>query len=478
MATITYNGLSLGVSNLITFTDIPNILKIADDGGGRKTVITLTFNGNLATVSHTEPWYITILDETITSVDDYANAINKSFYVSSNSTNTAASVAKALRNCPAIAASFTVEHNGQQVILTAKSVGNYNATIDTNIGAQYLTKSLTQGTANSPLYGAQVDVDVFKNGSYVTTLEKNYYGSECAFDLSPLLTTFANEAITVPYTAKISYIKNGQYVVLGNMPTNHIAQGYMVNQGNKFLILGSSNIVAMNCSRGTNRDVANNTILYLYGNTVPISFYGNSTGYVDIDVEYLNSAYSVFGGADAPYTITDASNKLHDFTIQLNDTYLKDAFYVDIIFRATNTTIRFNVIKPLKATEYYQRILWRNSYGGISFFDFTGQRSEARDVNVSTYYKNIFDYYTDPKNELEKIYDNDIKYTVTLKSHLFENDGKYVFNDLIQSPEVWTEINGESYGIIIDSCNVDETDRNNIYEATLKYHYSQEPSLI
>ena len=76
------------------------------------------------------------------------------------------------------------------------------------------------------------------------------------------------------------------------------------------------------------------------------------------------------------------------------------------------------------------------------------------------------------------IYDNKIKYSVTLKSHLFENDGKYVFNDLMQSPEVWTEINGQQYAIIIDTVSVEETDRNNIYEATVKYHYSQEPSLI
>ena len=99
-------------------------------------------------------------------------------------------------------------------------------------------------------------------------------------------------------------------------------------------------------------------------------------------------------------------------------------------------------------------------------------------MDVETYQKSIFDYYTDPRNELEKVYDNKVKYTVTLKSHLFENDGKYIFNDLLQSPEVWTERNGEQYAIIIDSVNVDETDRNNIFEATVKFRYSQEPSLI
>ena len=86
--------------------------------------------------------------------------------------------------------------------------------------------------------------------------------------------------------------------------------------------------------------------------------------------------------------------------------------------------------------------------------------------------------YVDTKNELDKIYDNDVHYTVTLKSHLFENDGKYVFNDIIQSPEVWTVVNGESYGIILENVTVDEVNQNNIYEATVRYGYSMNPSII
>ena len=118
-------------------------------------------------------------------------------------------------------------------------------------------------------------------------------------------------------------------------------------------------------------------------------------------------------------------------------------------------------------------------YGGISFFDFTGTKTETRDLDVMTYEKNIFDYYTSDMNDLEKVYDNTVKYTVTLKSHLFEKDGKYIFNDMLQSPVAWVIRNSEKYAIIIDSINVEETSNNNdIYEATLKYHYSQEPSLI
>lgn len=479
MATITYNNRSVGnASNLITFTDIPNILKVTDTYSGNKQIISLIFNGNLKSVTVPDGgWTITIQGETISSVDAFADAINKNFFVSSSNNSTAASVARALRNCPTIIANYTVAHEDNEVELVAREIGNFSTTIISNISSTYLTKSITQGSSISSLYGCKIDVDVVHGTEYVTTLEKNFYKGEVAFDMSPVLTTFAERGKTEPYWFLISSIdQNGQYSELSRLNTNYITQGYMVNQGNKFIALGSSAVVAQNFSRGTEKVTDNNTILYIYGNSIPFSFYSTSNS-LSIDITYLNSAFEQVGSADFNYT-KSTSDLLANAEIPLSATLLRDSFYVDIEIEQTSETIRYNVIKPIKAAEYYQRILWRNSYGGVSFFDFTGQKTETRDLEVETYQKSIFDYYTDSRNELEKVYNNEVKYTVTLKSHLFENDGKYVFNDLLQSPEVWTVMNGEEYAIIIDSINVDETDRNNIYEATVKFHYSQEPSLI
>ncbi len=479
MATITYNNRSTAsASNLITFTDVPNILKVSDTYSGNKQVISLIFNGNLSSVTPPNGyWTITIQGESITSVGSFSNAVNKNFFVSPSNNSTAASVARALRNCSSIIANYTVEHSGNEVELVAREIGNFQTSVDSDISTTYLTRTIAQGSSSSSLYGCKVDVDVMHGNEYLTTLEKNYYKGECAFDMSPVLTTFAERGKTEPYSFIISTInQSGEYSELGRTSTNYITQGYMVNQGRKYIPLGSSTVVAQNYSRGTEKEQSNNTLLYVYGSSIPFSYYSTNNT-LAIDIHYLNSAYESVGGADYNYTKT-SSDLLANTDIPLSNTLLRDSFYVDIEIEQTGETIRYNVIKPIKAAEYYQRILWRNSYGGVSFFDFTGQKTETRDLDVETYQKSIFDYYTDPRNELEKVYDNKVKYTVTLKSHLFENDGKYVFNDLLQSPEVWTERNGEQYAIIIDSVNVDETDRNNIFEATVKFHYSQEPSLI
>ena len=118
---ITYNGLNTSdATDLICFTDIPNILKVEDDGDGSYANLTLTFQGNLAsTVTKDGQYYITFLGETITNVRNVDDAINRNFFISTTNNVTAAYVAKAFRNCPTIAANFRVEHNGAMVKLIA-----------------------------------------------------------------------------------------------------------------------------------------------------------------------------------------------------------------------------------------------------------------------------------------------------------------------------------------------------------------------
>lgn len=491
---ITYNNMGVGAANnIVTFTDVPNILTVSDTDNGSFAKFTIKFKENLGSiVTKDSEYYITFLGETITNTVSPGSSVNRYFYIGSVNNVTAAYAARAFRNCPTIAANFKVENSGSTVKLTARAVGSVWGGMSnyylTNIPSEYIEVTAIDGSASSDLYGARIDVDIYSedaSGSfYVTSLEKNYYGNECAFDLSPVLTTLAEIGTTKPYTMNVTSLKDDTYSTLAEFDYNYIAQGYMVNQGNKYIDLNNTSLLfAQNVNRGESRAFENNTLLYIYGTTIPFSFYSHNNAGMNISIDYRDSDGSLLETYSGyTWRNTDSSKKLWDYTVDLAfNTAMKERFkqsyFIDLTI-GSSKTIRYNVIKPLKATEYYQRILWRNSYGGISFFDFTGQKSETRDFDLSTYQKSIYGYYTDYRNELDKIYDNDVKYTVTLKSHLFENDGKYVFNDLIQSPEVWTVINGEEYAIILDSVSVEETDRNNVYEATVKYHYSQKPSII
>lgn len=477
---ITYNNETSGITNLITFNDIPNILKITDTTAGSRATVTLTFNGTLGTAPLPEEgyWYLTINGETIASVQDYANAINKNFYPSrTNAQSTAASVAKALRNCPTIAANFTVQLANNIVYVRARDIGQKDWNIATNIAVTYLNKSTASGSASSPLYGSMVSVGIYKGDVYVTTLEKNYYNGEVAFNLSPVLTTIAKVGETVPYQMQLSYVgKNGDYTLIGTTNVNYIAQGYMCNLGQKFLRLTSNPIFAMNYKRGNPKTTSNNTTLYVYGNSIPISLYTSGTS-VSLTITYRNSATEAITSTTQSFSFGGMS-VLHDIEIPLVPDTLRISSYVDVTINATNETLRFAVIKPMKATEYYQRVLWRNSYGGISFFDFTGARVETRNLETKTYQKNIYDYYTSEFTEMDKIYDSDVNYEIQLKTHVIDADGRYPLNDLMQTPMAWTVINSQKYAVIIESVAIDEIDRNDIFEGTIKYRYSMKPSII
>lgn len=479
MANIIYNGDSQQ-SNLITFTKVPNILSVEDDGDGVNATLTLTFIGNLRSATLTEnQWWITMNNETITNTLLSANAKNKHFYVGLDNTSIAASVAMALRNCNNVSANYTIQHSGTQVILKAKGVGNVwqigglSNYFKTNITSSYLTTGATYGEAYSDLNGAEIILDVLSDGEYITTLQKTWWRGSASFDLSPLLNTLVEPRKVTPYTIEIGSLKNGSYTEIGTLGENYATVGYMCNEGEKYLDNSYSNI-AQNVSRGRYiAGITNATALYVYGDTIPLSFYRGNEGGGTYYIDYLNSAKEVIGSETRTWQNTYSSIKLINLDILMNRDYYYQSWYVDIsIGRAK---IRYTNIRPYNMAEECTRLYFINSYGGTSFVDLTGKRTVARTSENTTYQKNVFDYYTQDVDERDLIYNKDVKYEVTIKSHLISKDGTYTFNDLMASPYVWTVYNNKKYGVIINNVSVDELDGNNdIYEATVRYRYSDQ----
>lgn len=422
---ITYNNLS-SPSNILTFTEVPNILKISENVTGTKCTIQFMMGDNLRqTVSADSQYYITLFGETVSNVMAPENANNKRFYISDDADSTAMSIARALRNCGGLNADFDIFGNGGTVEIIAKTIGKKITTanyLQRNIPEQYMGVSVQDGNSYSILFNSKIDIDVYNSASvnvsnYITTLEKNWYGDECAFDMSPVLTTFSEYGQTKPYAFVINVFReDGEWQNQGTV-TGSTTIGYHANQSDKYKYAQGVQML-LNKNRGTNGTM----ILYTYSNVIPYSVLcGSDTGSWNVTVSVKDSAFNEVYS----YTSTGrrtTSNMIVDTNATIPQTAMTSGYYVDITI-GTQTT-RFNIIKPLKATEYYQRIQWRNEYGGISFFDFTGSRSESDSVDIETYEKNIFDYYDNEYFERKMIYSNDYKKTVSLKSHLMEEDGK------------------------------------------------------
>ena len=471
---ITYNNLS-SPSNILTFTEVPNILKISENVTGTKCAIQFMMGNNLRqTVSADSQYYITLFGETVSNVMSATEARNKRFYISDDAESTAMSIARALRNCGGLNADFDIFGNGGTVEIIAKTIGKKITTanyLQRNIPGQYMGVSVQDGNSYSILFNSKIDIDVYDSASvnvsnYITTLEKNWYGDECAFDMSPVLTTFSEYGQTKPYAFVINVFReDGEWQNQGTV-TGSTTIGYHANQSDKYKYAQGVQML-LNKNRGTNGTM----ILYTYSNVIPYSVLcGSDTGGWNVTVSVKDSAFNEVYS----YTSTGrrtTSNMIVDTNATIPQTAMTSGYYVDITI-GTQTT-RFNIIKPLKATEYYQRIQWRNEYGGISFFDFTGSRSESDSVDIETYEKNVFDYYDNEYFERKMIYSNDYKKTVSLKSHLMEEDGKWIFNSLMRSKKVWTTVNGKTYYIIPKSIDVEEDQQyNNIYTAKLTFEFS------
>ena len=480
-----YNNIeNTAAHGLVTFSDVPNIISVTDSRAGTKANITLSFNNTswASVTSADSQWYITIFGETITNVTNVGNAVNKNFYISSSMTDTAYSICQAFRNCPTVGAAFKIYVdrtgiNQNVVTFEAREIGKMWENIGDILGftpgmSTYMSYRATNGTATSTLVNSKINVDIYSDG-YITTLEKNYYGGECAFNITPVLSTISKYNKTVPYDVYITSISDGGVVSsIGSVTGNNASIGYVVNQGDNFLTIGNSLVIAHNVARGKLRSVYNSSILYVYEDTIPLSFYTKSSGDMTVTISYKNSAYQEISSGTYTQGVS-GDNLLYTITVPL--VVPSECFYVDLTI--SGRTLRYDVIKPLNASYGCQRVYWINSYGGTSFFDFAGQKTIENTSETLTYNKNHLDYYTSTINEKEKVYNVDTKTVYTVKTHLIAEDGKWQLYDLLQSPYAWTNINGEDYLVIIESVSEVEQNNQQIYEITVKIRISQPTSL-
>lgn len=466
---ITYNGVA-NPSDMLTFSEVPNILKITEDISGTYAYFLITCSNGFPATADTQ-FYFTMYGETVTNVLDPTKAKNKRFYGSSDAVSFAASFASALRNCPSIAADFNIVPQGDEVYLCAKTIGSKfsgQTIYTTNIPSQYLNVGVTDGTSSSDLYGSKILVDLFSEGhrdvdNYITTLEKNWYGNECAFDLTPVLATISEYGKANEYGMDITKIsENGIATWLGTIG-GRTTVGYRANQSDKFLYITGAQVLSNSTRNG------NPIRMYVYGDTLPYSVLTNEdTSRYGFNISYYDSLGNRINWyASRLYR----ENIIDDVYLELDQYWLEKSAYIEVMIGSS--LMRYYVIKPLKASEGYQRVLWRNEYGGLSFFDFTGQRTESDSIEIETYEKNVFDYYDNEEFEKKKIYKNDYTKEVKLTSHLMEEDGKWIFNSLMNSKKVWTIINGKTYYIIPKSIEINENEQyNGIYTARLTYTYS------
>lgn len=491
MANIRLNGNS-NINNVTCFSFAPTILEVSSNASGSYTTWQL-FIGELTSMK-SDMW-VKVNDVTLNLVTNINDAKGYRFYMTPSSMSTqrklmANSLMEALKRVPELVAGYDVymPYTGSekqlQIMMKSKSYGNNTPlNITTNIPSIGINNIV--GSASTELKEGDLKIDIYKmtpaqkyntaspsTGSYVTTLSKHTSNdAKVKFDLGSVFSSLTEEGEASQFGVYIYQTTNNSLTEIADYKSVYNVNGYLINQGGEFIPRFDNAKIALNAGRGENRNYLNNTILYVYENTIPLSVYAASNvNSISYKIKYIGSDNVEIINVQQTVNVSKA---LNHFTINLSDGYLAQAKYIDIEFTSYNLgTLRFNVIKPVRATDECQRVYWYNSWGGVSFFDFTGNRTEERKVKTTTYQDSVLDYYDNDTNERDYIYDKQNEITVKLTTHNIHKDGQWHLFDLQQSRTAWTYVNGEKYRIIVSDLTINTTSVTDIYTATIDYTYS------
>lgn len=464
------NVTSNGDMNMITFNHIPTILSVKGSVGNGYTSYELTI---LPCEDATGIEIIQFGNSTLRATNNITEAVNNIFYMSSSATPSlmAYYLVNAL-NSTIESISYNIYSINEKVFIVSKEIGHpLDTLLTTAIG--FFTLKTNSSTTKNELDGSKIIVNIFSNTQFVASLVKTAINSECKFDLSPILVANTKDGKLFDYNLKISQLTNTDNLNIANLNRLFAVNGYSVNQGKyDFSLLDSNNdfYVMQNVSKGTDKDVYNNTILYCSEPEIIISLSNIlNNDLPSITVKYLDSVYTEIATETFNSFISD--NRMYNCKLNLNKKNFDASSYIDVIL-PNNNIIRYNIIKPLRYNSKTYRVYWYNSYGGISFFDFTGLKTEERKSEKVTYKKSNLTIYEDDEKSLDKVYSNTLEYTVTLTTHMLEKDGIYSLYDLLNSYHAWIVVNDEKNEIIITDMQIKETQNNNIYQGEIKFTYS------
>lgn len=458
------------INNMVTFSDIPNILTFSSTTNVETftTYVITPADDWFENVTGSGQYFLTIDGDTIeNTISD--EVVGKHFAILDNAAATAFSMANALRNCQAINATWRIYYDSENeaVVLKARKGGRITASIIDETEGN-LTLNVTYGTTNNDLHQAKCYIDFYEveGDNYLTTAMKNAYGDRCSFNITPIISTSAEYGNINKLRLDMYVLPQGGDVYNVTSYFCNAVPGYKTTYSSNFL----SNMSG-ECTLAQAIEAAGEYLdLYIYESSTTLCFINNRTGQTyDCQIQYLDATSGVISSVTETITF-DSMFQEHTFALDANK--MKQAFHIKITI--PNGYILYHIIKPLKATPENTRLYWRNEYGGISFFDFTGEHSDEVDMDNTTYETTVLDYYRRQEMENARVFDATYEKTYTVSSHLLPARGTLIFESLAKSKKIWTSINGSIYTVILQDVEVEEQDVRKTYKATVSYKLSIE----
>ena len=460
---ITLNGQESS-SSLLLINGVPNVLTVeqamysSTPAYGRITV---------GAVTPATGKYISVNGLTITSVTE--NPEGRKFLLNADSQSTAYSIINALKSIPQINGNYELyldKDNIGSLYIRARQPGHdHDLSITTDIQGISMT---TYAADNQGWNLDTILVDVFQDGSFNATLEKDVAGASTSFDISPALT---------PDYGKVS---SCSAVLRGVNPQDMVAtldtfnfkclKGYRTN--NSDMYLQPVNQMAQYLGRGTLKSGTDNrTTLYISANKPLVFSYINiSSTSLQFEMSYLTSSLETV--ATDTHTVSSASTGIVDIEYDMSDYMGNDIYYIDVQM-PDGYVCRWNVIRPDRASESVNRLLWRNEFGGLSFADMTSATVEELDMDRKNIEKTLYRTYEEDIEGNILTWSSRYETRLTLTSHLIDKDGTYLFNSLAGASLVWLEREGVTRYVRVTEVKPSESDVNDVFTVQVKVEYRQ-----
>ena len=463
---VTLNGYNR--SGLYLFDGIPNIVEFSSLGysasGAQLTV-------GLFEVTPAEGLSLTINGETITSVLSQSEAGPRQFGTNCTAEGLANNICRALMSIPSLASSYSMTFNARgEVIIRALGSGLGTAiTYSSDIPLVDFTY-IAPTASNSPSY---VEVNVSRNNPSVSAnMSKSVVSDNVRFDISGVLGSMSEEGNAVPVSVTCRTVDAEGNVTRLPALYEHVVQGWH-DKGHPDYVV-SAPFIAQNLKGAPARDVYNNTILYAMKNSdIGISWCSDATDTLSVSYSVYDSAFNTL----AYGTISRAFSQyeIGEFIIPASVTDEDFAWYLSVTL-PDSSIVRYNLIHDDMSDKCF-RICWRNSMGGVSFFDFTGEMSEKTDISSEYMYDegSSYGYYSDEYRHDAALYSQEAVKTYTVQSHIIEEAGCPILDDLASSRLVWTEFEGRKYMLLVTGVEKVKVSSNGTYriKATFKYSVNE-----
>ena len=450
---------------LYLFDGIPSIVEFSSLGytaSGAQLAVRVT------TVTPADGYTLTVNGETVTSVVSQSDAGPRQFGTNCSAEGLANNICRALSSIPSIVSSYSVSFNDRGYVIL-KALGSGSATAITyssdipDVEFEYTPPSPSSSAATA-------DVTVSRSSPpSVAVLSKSVVSDIVRFNISDVLSGMSDEGKAVPVTVGCHVTDAEGDVTRLREFHELVVQGWHDRSHPDFLASGG--FIAQNMKGAPDRDVYNNVVLYaLQGSDVGVPWLPSTTGSTSASYAVYDSAFNSLTSGGLTETMT--ANEISQFTVPGSATLNASAWYLSVTL-PDSSVVRYNLIRSGMSSGCV-RLYWRNSMGGVSFFDFTGEMSEKTDISSEYMYDegSSYGYYTDEYRHDELVYSQKAEKTYTVQSHIIEEAGCPIVDDLASSRKVWVERDGRKHLVLVTAVEKVKVASNGTWRLKVSFKYS------